>query len=302
MQPTGKGVVIAEGPPQLIDVILQNHRSKMIKTVRKEGPGTGRVRVISSVDELMKTDPNMKFPGLVLPRISGTALDLYLDTIRNNRKLVLPQESFAKLVPAVARMGEKGIVHMDFAIRNIFYKKEGAVNTLLLGDFGNTFKVGSDIDQNIQSYISRFNFRGAGSFLACTKVDGVHPVAIAIMILYDAYLAGEDVYEKLLNDEIRKHNYLNRCKAIAESTWVARNLRNIAGSDPYTRPVVEEFINILATKLKTMIGIFAAPGRGYADIGDSTKAGIKSILQKLLIRSDKCLLDVMILTYQKGRT
>jgi hypothetical protein len=119
------------------------------------------------------------------------------------------------------------------------------------------------------------------------------------MILYDAFLAGEDVYEKLLNDEIRKHNYLNRCKAIAESTWVAKSLRNLAGSDPYTRPVVEEFINTLAEKLKTMIGIFAAPGRKYADIKESTKAGIRSILQKLLNRSDKCLLEVMILTYQK---
>lgn len=293
----GEGVVVAEGPPQLIDVIPEP--SFEDDTDRAAGrSGYGKAACEKLVDELLKPDSNGKFPGLVLPRIDGTVLDLYIDEMMNNRRLVLPEESFAKLVPAVAKMGEKGIVHMDFAIRNVFYKKEGAVNTLLLGDFGNTFKLGGSIDKDIQDYITRYNFRGVGKFLACAKVDGVHPLAIALMILYDAFLAGEDVYEKLLNDEIRKDNYLNRCKAIAESTWVAKSLRNLAGRDPSTKTVVEEFINTLASKLKTVIGIFAAPGRGYAEARDS-KSGIENIIQKTLKRSDKCLLDVMILMYQK---
>jgi len=293
----GEGVVVAEGPPQMIDTVPESSfEDDADRAAGRSGYGRGACEKL--VDVLLDPNPHPPLPALIIPRINGTLLDLYIEEMKNNRRLVLPEASFAKLVPAVTKMGEKGIVHMDFAIRNIFYKKEGAVDALLLGDFGNTFKLGGNIDKDIQDYVTRYNFRGAGRFLACTKVDGVHPLAIALMILYDAFLTSEETYEKLLNDEIRKNNYLNRCQAIAESTWVARSLRNLAGRDPYTRPVVEDFINTLAVKLKTVIGIFAAPGRGYAEAKDA-KSAIDAIVQKTLKRSDKCLLDVMILTYQK---
>lgn len=294
----GEGVVVAEGPPQMIDVVVESAFED--DTDRAEGrSGYGKGACEKLVEVLTNPNPHPPLPTLIIPRINGSVFNLYIDSMRNNRRLVLPEASFAKLRTAVDKMRNADIVHMDFATRNIFYKKEeDGSNTLLLGDFGNTFKIGADIKEKVQAYVTGYNFRGVGRFLACTKVDGVHPIAVALMILYDAYAAGQGVYEALLNNEIRKNNYLNRTKAIAEATWAGQVLKSLASRDPSVKPAVDNFINTLATKFKVILGIFADDGRGYED-AKNAESGIRGILQKTLKRSDKCLLELMVLIYQK---
>lgn len=284
--PDGKGVVVAEGPPQTIATVPE--------TSFEDGNKRNACEELDKV--ITSGNPHDAMLGLVLPRISGTLYELYIDGFKNNKKLSLPAMSFADIVTAVEKMGDAGIAHMDFAVRNVFYKEEGGNNILLLGDFGNTFKIGDDIDERVKTYVNRYNLRGVGRFrVAISNIDGVHPIAVAIMVLYDALLAGERVYEDLLNKEIRAFSYVSRTRDLVDNMWAAKMVKSLK----VDASVVNAFLDTLAKKLETVFGIFAAPGRGYKD-AEAAQSGIRSILQKTLKRSDRCLLDLMVLKYQEG--
>ena len=225
--------------------------------------------------------------GLVMPRIDGTLLGI---------QGTLNEASFNALKTAVNDLATEKIIHLDFAARNIFYKKDGAQINLLLGDFGNTIKyVGDDFDAKIQAYVERYNFRGR--ILACTKIDGVHPVSILFVVLYDAFLSGKDEYEALLK-RIRDNDLFSKGYSIALETWAVRRLTAIAAEEATQEfaTAVDAFIGALEKQINSILPIFAGPGRTY-DTAATSIAAIKSTLQRNLARSDKCLLDLMMLSY-----
>lgn len=278
----GVGVVVAEGAP--------------IQIAKVPEDAWGDKPVLTSACEKLKAAKEGEvIMAMVLPKIDGTMI--------GNQK-ILDGAAFDKLKGAVDDLAVSNIVHMDFAARNIFYKEEGGAVKLLLGDFGNTFKfVGADFDARIRGYVARYGFRG--KFLACAKIDGVHPLAIALIVLYDALLAGKETYDTLI-ESIRSNGLLTKTEGIAEATWAVKRLRNIAllhlDEDEVDRifESIDRFSNTLATRLKMILEIFAGEGRTYEIASvEKTMSGIKSILQKNLKRSDTCLLEILILSYQK---
>lgn len=282
-----RGVVIANAPPHPVERIPPEawENSKIghaCQDLRRLPPGTRGIT------------------GLEIPRINGTLLSLEDEALARRKDLVLTGDSFSEITEAIHGMHCDRLVHMDLAARNIFYAMtyDGVVK-LLLGDFGNTFKIGDDIDTRVQTYLKRYEINHPDSFLACTKIDGVHPFAIALMILYNALLEGKPAYEALLKN-IRDNDYLHKTVSIAEATWPVRVLRDLTAREPSIKTEVDAFVGVLATKLKNIIGIFASPGRRYEDIDDAGVASIRRTIQNTLRRSDKCLLHLMILIYQKG--
>jgi hypothetical protein len=181
---------------------------------------------------------------------------------------------------------------MDFASRNIFYKKtdDGRI-TLLLGDFGNTFKIGDDFDARIKNVVDRYKLRGVGAFrLGVMNTDAIHPIAVAILSVYDALLAGEEVYTKFLDTEVRE--YAIHPEFLTSEAWVIRQMG-------FLNADASAFETAFTEKLRSVLGVFAGPGRGYAEAIKSLP-GIKSLLQRTLKMSDKCLLELMALRYGAG--
>jgi hypothetical protein len=278
----GSGVVVAEGAPsQIAKVPDDAWGDKLVLT--------------SACEKLKKANEGDVIMAMVLPKIDGTVGEL---------QKTLDASAFAELKGAVGDLAARHICHMDFAARNIFYKTEAGVPKLLLGDFGNTFKVvGGDFDTRVQGYVKRYDFRG--KFLASAKIDGVHPLAVAFLVLYDALLAGKATYDALL-DDIRKNELVKKTIGLAEATWVVKRLRVLADRASDTEEemrvieAVERFSLALAERFKTILQTFAGEGRSYEDAsGEKSKTAIKALVQKNLKRSDPCLLDILILTYQK---
>jgi hypothetical protein len=278
----GSGVVVAEGPPSRI--------AKVSDDAWGDKP-----MLTSACEKLKKAKEGDVIMAMVLPRIDGT--------LAGTQKLV-DASAFAELKGAVDDLAARNIAHMDFAARNIFYKKDGDATKLLLGDFGNTFRfVGGDVDGRVQGYVERYDFRG--KFLACAKIDGVHPLTVAYIVLYDGLLAGKATYDALLAD-IRGNGFLTKTIGLAEATWVVKRLRLLAERKSDTeeempvKEAVERFAIALAGRFKTLLQAFAGEGRTFEEAnGERMKSVIKGLVQRNLMRSDKCLLDILILTYQK---
>jgi hypothetical protein len=269
----GVGVVVAEGEPMTIAKIPDD----------AWGGGISR----SACEKLKAAKDGDTIVGLVMPRINGTLLGL---------QGTLTEASFTDLRAAVNDLALENIIHLDFAARNIFYTKEGRDIKLLLGDFGNTFKfVGSDLDTNVQAYVTRYNFRG--QILASTKIDGVHPIAVLFIVLYDAFLAGKETYDAVLA-QIRDQNLFAKVGSLATESWVVRRLVSLELDvrNPDFSAAVEAFTAALERQFALVLPIFACPDRSY-ETATTSIAGIKSVLQRYLKRSDKCLLDLMALAY-----
>ena len=269
----GVGVVVAEGEPMSIAKIPED----------AWGGGISR----SACEKLKAAKDGDTIVGLVMPRINGTLLGL---------QGTLTEASFTDLRAAVNDLALENIIHLDFAARNIFYTKEGREIKLLLGDFGNTFKfVGSDLDTNIQAYVTRYNFRG--QILASTKIDGVHPIAVLFIVLYDAFLAGKETYDAVLA-QIRDQNLMAKAGSLATKSSVVRRLVSLELDvrTPDFSAAVEAFTAALERQFALVLPIFAGPDRSY-ETATASIAGIKSALQRYLKRSDKCLLDLMALAY-----
>jgi hypothetical protein len=222
------------------------------------------------------------YTGLVLPRITGDFLAL-----KRLGKVPVPGESFEAMYTAIDKMHAANLVHMDLAARNVFYTEENGKLTALLGDFGATINLNSpDFDAQIQTYVTRYRLRN--KFLSSIKVDGLDPVAVAMMILYDMLLQGKGTYDRFLDEAVDK-GYFQKVSIIAENTWVVKYL--VAHSD--TNSEVFEFIEDMANEYRKILTLFATPKRTYEDLL-AMKDGIAKTLKYRLSKSDGKLFNLFV--------
>jgi hypothetical protein len=257
----GVGVLVATTPPVTIDKIPDEAwDNPPIK-------GVGACKLVAE-------SPG-PYTGLELPRIVGD-----FATLRRTVRPMLSDESFEALNTAIARMHHANLVHMDFANRNIFYTSEGTGDIrALLGDFGATINLNSpDFDTQIQAYITRYRLRNR--FLASVKVDGLDPVALAMMIAYDTLLQGKSAYDAFLA-EVASKNYAQQVNVIAQNTWVVKYIS--AYSDGNWE--VDGFAEDMADEYRKILTLFASPGKTYETMLP-LKDGIADTLKHRLARSD----------------
>lgn len=235
------------------------------------------------------------FTGLVLPRISGDLIN-----IGRARKL-LPSESFEQLNAALEGMSKTRLVHMDFAARNVFYKEEGGTITTLLGDFGTTVNLEDPaFDAKIQGYVERYRLRN--KFVGCTKVDGIDPIAVAMMIGYDTLLQGKTAYEAFLQEILLKQ-YFQRTNRMAELTWVVRYLQDRSANDGSLADdddgswTVIEFTDDLADEFKKVLSMFMPSQPSTYEEVLAKKDEIRDELKSRLAESDTKLFTILVGSY-----
>lgn len=264
----GNGVVVATTPPTSIATIPDSAwESDTLKT-------TGACGNLASSSK----GPYM---GLTLPLISGDLLAL-----RRAQRIPISPDSFAVLHKALQSLATARIVHMDFAARNIFYTESDDRITALLGDFGTTLNLNDpEFDARIQSFIERYRFRDR--ILACTRVDGLDPIAVLMMVAYDALLRGKDAYNAFLA-EVEKNQYFQKLRSIAEQTWVSKHLLTFSDANAE----VYNFISYLTRDYRKVFTLFAGPGRTY-EVVFGAKDGIQRTLKHRLSKSDMKLFEVV---------
>jgi tRNA A-37 threonylcarbamoyl transferase component Bud32 len=275
----GLGVVVATSPPVTI------------ATIPDDAWGMTQVKRAHACGEVSTSSG--PFTGLVLPRITG---DLY-----RIRSRPLKLESFTNVLYAVKFLFTAGLVHMDFAARNLFYKQTGTDVEVLLGDFGTTINVNSpDFDRAIQTYVTRYGLRD--KILRCAKIDGVDPLAIAMMIAYDTILQGSGAYTRF-SLEVLTGRYYRRALQIAQATWIVRELElrstndgtlsvDKAGDDE-----VLAFTDDLAGEFQKMFVAYVPKATAtYEDILRK-KDILREALKDRLRKSDQRLLYVLASSY-----
>jgi len=186
---------------------------------------------------------------------------------------------------------------MDFAARNVFYKEEGGTVTALLGDFGTTVNLDDPaFDAKIQTYVERYRLRN--KFTRCLKVDGLDPIAVAMMIGYDMLLQGKPVYESFLQD-ILLNQYFQRTSRMAELTWIVKYLEDRSTNDG-TLPDDEdgswsviEFTDDMANDFKKVLAMFMPSQPATYEEVLAKKDEIRDELKSRLADSDKKLFTVL---------
>ena len=266
----GSGVLVSSIPPTAIATIpetaWENDQIKSFAACKK------------AVEQ-----PTGPFAGLVLPRIAGTLLDL-----RKRNELPLPASAFDAMDGAIRDMGTAKLVHMDLARRNLFYTiNSDQSKTVLLGDFGSTIDVTDDAA--IQAFVAKYGMQG--KFTACMKTDGINPIALALMIGYDAFLRGKDAFEAYIQDLRAKRYYANTF-SIATETWVAKTLDNALTDLTVDADTFTEFLTYLEKQFDQILALLSAEGKTYETV-EAAKVGFKSTVQRLLITSDRRMFEVV---------
>jgi hypothetical protein len=227
--------------------------------------------------------------GIELPRIVGT-----LGSLRPT----LPTESFDLIEKAVEQMAKAKIVHMDFAARNIFYK-EGPV--LVLGDFGNTFQIREDdnyvdFDSRIKAFVAKYNF--GKRFDAVSSIDGITPMAVALIVVYNALIQPTDELYNYVIGTLRS-TYSKRTMELASLAWISKIL-SIGQHDAATKAALNDFMSGLQEFLMKIIGIFTPEDRTYEVIREKFLGGVRKALIRQLEQSDTRLLAFLKLRYTQS--
>lgn len=233
------------------------------------------------------------FYGLVTPRIDGTLLDLYNDKGATH----IRSYSFDLLDTALTDMKREGLIHMDLAARNIFYKG----NDFLLGDFGNTIVIkgvpkddgsidNGPFDQSIIDYTTGYNM--SGDFSVCLKMDGVHPVSMALVICYDALIRGKDDFEAF-QANTRLGGYKENTVGVSKATWAYKRLKSkIKQDDAGANASLEEFRKSLEKQFVIILNVFTDDTKKYEGVITEV-VKFRNMVKTHLAYSDKRLLELV---------
>jgi hypothetical protein len=272
----GEGVVVtADDAPMTI---------AMIPDDAFPGPAESR-----GTCEEVKREENVV--GISMPRIEGTIMAF-------TQKPPVDPSAFASIETAVTKLSAAGIVHMDFAARNVFYKTVGGGPMFLLGDFGNTFQINDDdedFDAKINDYLEKYTLEG--KIVECMiGVDAITPMAITLMLMLQALKQGEEKYN-IVQEKIRK-NVVPSLFEITQSTVIMRTLTAISMKVLNTdvSKIVDTFGETLEGSLLKIVNLFVPEGRTF-DVAERFKGTIRTVLKRQLLSSDKRLLAMMKLKY-----
>lgn len=287
-----EGVILAKGPPQPIASIPaeawgSTGTSLHACGVLKKASDAGEAGIL----------------GLVLPRINGDLKDY-------NQRIV-DSDEFNFLNEVLVKLGQANIVHMDIAARNIFYTLDDYDEPqLYLGDFGSAFNfMAEDFDESIKRYVDRYKIRG--NFLKCTRMDGIHPMTLLLIIYYDALLSGEETYSKLLQ-EVKDQKYKSMSDSIAGRTWMCRTVRSVL-DDPFfadclndeerylREEMMDSYTNLvdsISANIETIIYTHRVPEMATYAEAIKRKDAMKNYIQKRLRWSDRSVLDCLRISYE----
>ena len=287
-----EGVILAKGPPQPIASIPaeawgSTGTSLHACGVLKKASDAGQAGIL----------------GLVLPRINGDLNDA--------KGTIVDSDEFNFLNGELVKLGQANIVHMDIAARNIFYTLDDYDDPqLYIGDFGSAFNfMAEDFDENIKRYVDRYKIRG--NFLKCTRMDGIHPMTLLLIIYYDALLSGEETYSKLLK-EVKDQKYKSMSDSIATRTWMCRTVKSVL-DDPFfadclndeerdiRQDMIDSYTNLvdsISANIETIIYTHRVPEMATYAKAIKYKDNMKDYIQKRLKWSDRSVLDCLRMSYE----
>jgi len=273
----GTGVLVALTPPT------------SIATIPETAWENDQIKSFAACKTVVET-PAGPFAGLVLPRALGT-----LSTLRNRGGLLLPDEAFNDASQAITNMAAANLAHLDVAHRNLFLRvNPDKTQTVLLGDFGSAIDVTDDAA--LQAFVAKYKIQG--NFTVVMKSDGIQPAAIVLLVGYDALLRGKEAYEAYMK-VLRDNRYAARAYDVAAKSWVGQELEKTLSDITTDTDAMVEFLEYLETQLQQVINALAGEGKTY-ETAMTSKAGLRSAVQRLLLSSDRSMFALVRLLTTKS--